>query len=667
MKKKLFTYLAGILITFSGHAQIADNAPCLTGNPHGSGLIDWTQQNFTIHTNSLGSTTIQSPFYLPSLTNPNVNEFSKYTNKDFNTTDGWDLWKYDFGTPTARTDVPYFILYNRHTGVLRVFVAFASLFGQNNAISIGLKYKDNSYRSALLENYNNDDGRYATQAFSNNVKPILNSNYYLNSVLIWYHSDFYLHFDPCICNFKSSLVLEVKLSNNGSFDFTVNGTAIQNISGGASTDAMGRWGEKGIFSSFLNLATPNNPNPEFKSISIFRDAYSGAQLGKKILESKWLGLAQPSKDKLLSLFTGMIDAIPIISSASNFFTSLFDGNASQPVKPLVFDINLVGKGSLTYTYNYAFNELVVPGSEQTLLSTTILPYYNNPAGVFTILKEPTINFYQRISYADEWTPERHETTIETQFQLKDEPLLYSVNPHAGFDLSQSTIKASLVFLGNRGVREESEIYDLGCVKDYRRYFSYYTSSSPSIPEWNLEEGLLPYKVMLKIVANFKVAGSGLNIPYVATFILNQVQLNGDPYFPDQVPSPSCSATYSDANSTTVKSICNSSEYTNKVSQYARVSAGSGSSIDSLVKKDIKIYPNPINDHLYISLPQNNNYTNIQVDIFDQLGKTVASKKYQGTNSNLNFTGLSSLSGGLYFIRLTDGNGQILQVSKFIKK
>jgi hypothetical protein len=30
---------------------------------------------------------IQSPFYLSSLTNKNVNEFSKYTSKDFNESD----------------------------------------------------------------------------------------------------------------------------------------------------------------------------------------------------------------------------------------------------------------------------------------------------------------------------------------------------------------------------------------------------------------------------------------------------------------------------------------------------------------------------------------------------------------------------------------------------
>ncbi|MCS3795765.1 T9SS type A sorting domain-containing protein [Niastella sp. OAS944] len=659
MKKKLFAYLAGILITFSGYAQIADNAPCITGNPHGSGFIDWTQQNFTIHTNALGSTTIQSPFYLTSLNNPNVNEFSKYTNKDFNTTDGWELWKYDFGTPTARTDVPYFILYNRHTGALRVFLAFANLYGQNNAISIELKYKDNSYRSALLENYNNNTGRYATQAFSNNVKPVLNSNYYLNSVLTWYHSDFYLHFDPCICNFKSSLVLEVKLSNNGDFKFDINGTAIQNISGGENTDGNGRWGEKGIFSSFLDFS-----NQPYKSVSIFRDVYAGLQLGKNIGESTWFEMEKEKRDAFKLIFNTLIDNVAIVSSVANFFTALFDGNSSQPVKPMVFDIKLQGKGTITYTYNYAFNELVVPGSEQTLLSTTILPYYNNPAGVFTLLKEPTINYYQWIRYADEWTPERHETNIDTEFQLKDEPLFYSVNPHAGFDLSQSTIKASLVFEGSQTY--ESEIYDLGCVKDYRKLFSYYTSTSPTIPEWNLQEGWVPYKVMLKIVANFKVAGSNLRVPYVATFNLNQVQVNSG-FLGDQVPSPSCSATYSDANSATVKSICNSSEYTNKVSQYARISTGTEREIESLVKKDIKIYPNPVNDHLTISLPKNNNYNNIQIDIIDLLGKSVASKKYQGTNNSINFNGLSSLSGGLYFVRLTDGNGQVLQVSKFIKK
>ena len=662
MKKKLLFLCTGILMNFCGLSQFSDNAPCTTGNPSGGSFINWTAQNFTIYTNAMGTTTIQSPFYLTTLNNPNVNEFSKYADKDFLTSEGWELWKHDFGTPTARTDVPFFVLYNRHTGLMRVFIAFANLLGQNNAISIQLKYKDNAHRSALLENYNNDDARNATQIFRNDVHPIVNSNYYLNNALIWYHSDFYLHFDPCICNYKSSLVLEVKLSNNGSFTFEIKGQAIQNIAGGQGTDANGRFGEKGIFSSFFDIK-----NQPYKSIGIIRDGYAGSVLLDSLFRKDYLELPDKTKNSFVEIFDGLVSNLPIAAAFTNFITSIFKKNNQAQVRPMVFDINLKGKGDITYTYNYSFNEFVVPGSEQTLLSTEILPYYNKPAGVFTLLKEPTIEYLQRIVYSDEWTPELHEITTEEVFRLKNETIHYTVNPNAGFDLAQSQIKAQLIYKYNDEKFAQTPLVDLGCLKDFQRYFSHYRSYSPQDPNLNYEEGWVPTKTMLKIVAKFKVAGTTLEVPYVATYNLNKVLNYNLPYL-DADPPNGCSATFAEANSATIKSVCNSSEYQSKASQYGRIRSDIDNNIDSLLtKKEIKIYPNPINDYLQISLPQSNMYNEFKVEIFSMIGKTVAVKKFSGITGIITLNNLSFLPGGLYLVRLSDDKGQILQTSKIIKK
>ncbi len=52
---------------------------------------------------------------MSTLTNRNVSIFSTYSDKDYLQSDGWELIKNDFGTATAKTDFPYFILYNRNT------------------------------------------------------------------------------------------------------------------------------------------------------------------------------------------------------------------------------------------------------------------------------------------------------------------------------------------------------------------------------------------------------------------------------------------------------------------------------------------------------------------------------------------------------------------------
>lgn len=663
MKKTLLLMVLVAIFNVPTFSQFVDNAPCTSGNPNGSSFFDWTQQYFTIHTNALGSTTIQSPYFLTSLNNPNVNELSLSSNKDFNSAEGWELWKHDFGTTTARTDVPYFILYNRHTGLMRVFIAFANLLGQNNAISIVLKYKDATYRSAILENYVNDQGRNATQNFSNNVPPTANSNYYLNSNLTWYHSDFYLHFDPCICNYKTSLVLEVKLSNNGTFNFTIDGQAIQNFSGGQGTDANGRIGEKGVLSSFLDLN-----NQPYKSTGFFRDLYSGATLGQNIMNAKWNTLDQKIKDGFLQIFNGFAQGIPIVSAFANFLTTIFDkNNGAQPMRPLVFDINLKGQGNISYTYNYSFNQLVVPGSEQTLLSTTILPYYNKPVGVFTLLTEPTIEYVEEFRYTDEWTPEFHETDIQKVYKLKDEVINYTVNPHAGFDLSQSIIKGQIVFIGSNGEMSETPLFSLGCIKDAIRYFNFHSSYSPDgDPYYNWEYGWVPYKALLKIVANFKVAGTSLDVPYVATYNLKSVQnYNLVHNYQDQDPLQSCSLGYTTSDANTIKSICNSTQYKDKVTEYYRIERERS---DDTLQNDMRItvYPNPVKNKIHISMPQNKNPNKFNVKIYSVSGQLVYKRSHQVPSTALTIENLTSLKSGLYYL-VIDSEKKNIFTTNFIKE
>lgn len=190
-----------------------------TAVPSSASFTDWRVQNYTIYTVTLGTQTVESPFYNTNLSNPNINEFSQYTLKDYEPGDGWELLQYDFGTPSIGTDAPYLMLYNRHTGLLRVFVAFASLFGQNNAVSLELGYVPNEARSALLENFS-ATGRHATENFNNNVPPISQNNFYLNQVLKWYHTDYYLQYDPCICNYETALEFKVTLATNPTLQFT---------------------------------------------------------------------------------------------------------------------------------------------------------------------------------------------------------------------------------------------------------------------------------------------------------------------------------------------------------------------------------------------------------------------------------------------------------------
>jgi len=293
--------------------------------------------------------------------------------------------------------VPYLILYNKHSSTLRIFTAFAELYGQNNGVSLILRNKVSGPRSAILENYSQSGARFATETFDNNVPAISNNNFFINQVLTWYHSDFYLHYDPCICNFQNSLVFEVNLTNNANISLTFNGQAIGNVPAGPNPDASGRLGESGILSALYNRA-------DYSTTAFFRDLNAGLSFGTSIANAKWVGQNQGIKQSFLDIFSNLSTGIPIIGNVAKFFTSLLNiasGGGSQPVRPLTFDINLKGNGTITSSVSYNNSELIVPGSAQTLISVDVRPYYNNPPGVFTLLKAPIMEYYEQLEYSED--------------------------------------------------------------------------------------------------------------------------------------------------------------------------------------------------------------------------------------------------------------------------
>ncbi|BAV04384.1 hypothetical protein FLA_0372 [Filimonas lacunae] len=626
-----------------------DNAPCINGSGSSGNFIDWTTETYTIYTNSLGPRTVQSPYFSSGLTNPNTVEFSQYTLKDFANADGWELIQYDFGNPTVGTDFPYLILYNKRTGLLRVFVAFANLLNQNNAITIELKYVDNESRSAVLENFSGT-GRHATENFNNNVAPIGINNFYLNQILYWYHADFYLQYDPCICNFETALELNVKLASSSTLQFNIEGTAIQNLGPGVATDLYGRTGNIG------NQA--NATSPLSSIVSVLKNAGKGAEWAADLVKNKnnYLNLKPTQISKLSSLFSSISNILPGVAGAADFLITLFNGSSAEPPRPLVLDISLHGTGSIVTSSPYGYKKLIVPGSEQTLMSTIVKPYYNNSPGIFTLLKEPIVRNAFNYVYYDEWTPESHEFLSWSTFKLQDN-ISYTVNPNAGFDLSQSEITASIIYTdGNQSY--ETDYYGLGCLKDVVKNFDYYEYNG-----WlgHMVTGWSPGIVKIKIVAKFKVAGSSTVVPYVAVYETKAVSdyvMNPDS--DDYLPDASCATTLAPATTAEIKALCNGSPYQNKVTQYLRVDPSvidtSNAGIDTSAfnrNSAIKIYPNPTSDLLNVDLTAVPGSRRATLLIYDMKGTLQKTDKVQ--TGTINPVHVDQLTKGLYIVNILYGD------------
>ncbi|MEN8251353.1 MAG: T9SS type A sorting domain-containing protein, partial [Bacteroidota bacterium] len=75
--------------------------------------------------------------------------------------------------------------------------------------------------------------------------------------------------------------------------------------------------------------------------------------------------------------------------------------------------------------------------------------------------------------------------------------------------------------------------------------------------------------------------------------------------------------------------------------------------------DFTIYPNPVQDRLFVKL---DNYTNASIQIVDLLGKRIANKEMQDQYSSIDMAGLED---GVYIILIRSDNKSATQ--KFIKQ
>lgn len=80
---------------------------------------------------------------------------------------------------------------------------------------------------------------------------------------------------------------------------------------------------------------------------------------------------------------------------------------------------------------------------------------------------------------------------------------------------------------------------------------------------------------------------------------------------------------------------------------------------------IAVYPNPVNDNIYIHLDQKYNWDKLILSIFTLNGKKVFQKQING-NGNLLKANLQNLRSGLYIIRISNAN-QIIYSKKILKK
>ncbi len=423
---------------------------------------DWTLQglNHPIYLqNNLNTQSmwIELPYFCTNTAGCGNNNTYPYelignNNEDIKPENGWELVTKAFGYPNSSPNAhdgygianPYFVLYNRYTGRVKIYMALIGEHTTANSARIKVDFYKNGQLTRALYSHANPVSE--TLAEFNNTMNFKSLNNYINipptssNLYYWIVSEIQTAYDPCTCyltesqnGLNSSISLEVKLINTITLTATIEGTLTQNlISGGAVqgesngktsllTDGAGvvdaavkgysTWND---YSSTVNSILDKS-NDDYKN-KIVKDwfgdyvqthpQYQGINNINKQLLWNAIGKTDDSFKKELGMstitqyqdqsgfkaFKTIASALPYIGTAISVIDFILNGGSNEqpsaPSAPVVFDVSLKVNGQLLDDLRIAEIKFLNPGSPQLNSNSTIVPTYNNILGVFNILKPP---------------------------------------------------------------------------------------------------------------------------------------------------------------------------------------------------------------------------------------------------------------------------------------
>ncbi len=378
--------------------------------------FDWSANFFTIYEDVGGTVTpkqLQSPFWenTSGLANePNIDHFrNKFFNNGFyaNPTqaiesvdiwpeDGWELLYKDFGDATsAYTDNPSFSLYNRYTGILRLFYYVENLGSTaSKTARISITPEGSLKNNALLSFTETELN--ALDAFERHLSHTLNYAQALEN--FWIFVEIPIAFDPCVCVYPTEAKMEF------TFEIIEQGTiTLEGNASGFSTPTIYNNGvytpqKSNIISSQKKKKGASDylkeANGFYKTVNSFKSNINtliGFQKYKGDDEAK----AQAEIDKFGNWIT-IAKAIPKLGAAIGIIDFLITGGkaknaATREPTPVGYEteLNIKLTGTITEPINLSTLSLRTPGATDVGSPN---PIYNNPLGVFNLLETPPIEY-----------------------------------------------------------------------------------------------------------------------------------------------------------------------------------------------------------------------------------------------------------------------------------
>lgn len=454
-----------------------------SSDPDESQKWDWRTETYTAFYKQPGMgdlgfpNSIRSPFH-ELISNANVNRYTDAVDKDYNNEDGWELLYHVFGSTEKGLDNPFFILYNRFSGTIRVFVNIRNSGTANsNAASITLAFPDGVRRTAVF----NQLGLY-TRALNDfdNMARTSNNNKYVNSGVndnfYWLSADFTSMYDPCTCGLESDFLLFVTLISDTKVDLSVNGTITtlldntgtnQNISANSPLSSIQQYlnfgttlitDVNGLFTSANEQhATGVELQNAANQFVLNNSGLFGSQAADSIARQIELILFEvPTIGQLLKFSSTLISTIKKTGANFNVLSATQKQAYVKNSTVTTQNVKLSVTGNLIQSSAYVDALLAVPGSINTELPEHRRPVYDNVLGVFNLAENPKVRVTRyrppidlQVQYGTEVLPNSDWNFFPNLYQAQVvDDLKPILNPASGLRIV--SLEARVEYLNREG-------------------------------------------------------------------------------------------------------------------------------------------------------------------------------------------------------------------------
>ncbi len=430
---------------------------------------DWTNSaNYTYaYIQGKGRIPISSPFTTSSSANKDISLIIQ--GKDYLSAQGWVLLDKVFGSKEqyAETVYPYFILYNKYRGIVRLFVFNNSQESHSSAM-VTLNWFGSKVNSLFASNFNYTLPANSSKAKNSDTK-IVNyvDDYYSSS---WFVTDFIVSFDPKT-DINNSYFIEFKIYSEVKSEVDLNGTLhFETRSAtmlGNNTSAPSIGSPFAIAGKVLSkLPNEKAITDAFKAVNTLTNN-SGA--GGKELKNKLNNTQSELESKGFVSFISNISSAAkglggIIGSAVSI-ADIFIGKSSPisrvEIMPTVSEGSTTMQGNITTKTNAARYVLQLPGTNHTYadgsVNTDGLPIYDKPLGVFCLEEEPQID---RLKVVDRYERRHGDDEYYTSYRYRSFKVVgnikIAINKASGLEYVAGT--AQLLTTSVLNSRYE-EVYD----------------------------------------------------------------------------------------------------------------------------------------------------------------------------------------------------------------